>query len=562
MAIGIGYARQSRAREAETEADSLSLDAQETEIRTWADRNDWTIDRVIRDHDLSGGTLDRPGWQEVRNLVTGGGIDGVITVAVSRVARDNLLQETAWRELKSLKSTIISIREPNLDDDMLRGILGVFGQAERKRISRFVTAAVHERRKRGLHHGAAPFGLRLGGQKGDKHRRLELDPDTFPIARELADRLLAGQTSHAIWRWLVETGVPSPLVGRWSPESVRKWFSRPSIAGAILLDGELIPDTHPGVVTLDEWQRMQQLLDASRHNRDHVRMDSWLRGLVYHGCGRKMTVDTANKATGTRYLSFTCAAPDCTLRPRKGSARKIESAAAHCLIADLSALLVPQDALRAWSVAHDGARVAKTRARLEREQARLETEHSRAEHLYITGTRDASWLAEHDERYKERARAITAELAALDRPPDLARLTTLHAMARTWADAWATLALTERAVIMRQVGVVVLCGDTLHIEYQDGLATMVEQPMARNWRNGQAASLEPMSPADIRALRKRMGLTQAEFAAELAKLVDGQLIGYHSVSRWERGVISPSGMALAALRVLWDEAVEKEMETA
>ena len=554
MPIGLGYARQSRARPGETDADeSLSLDAQETEIRTWAGRNDWTIDRVIRDHDLSGGTLDRPGWQEVRNLVTGGGIDGVITVAVSRVARDNLLQETAWRELKSLKSTIISIREPNLDDDMLRGILGVFGQAERKRISRFVSAAVHERRKRGLHHGAAPFGLRLGGQKGDKHRRLEPDPDMAPIAREMADRLLAGQTSHAVWRWLVDTNVPPPQ-SNWTVNTVRRWFARPSIAGAIMLDGELVPGTHPGIVTLDEFHRMQQLLDASRHNRDHVRMDSWLRGLVRHGCGRKMTVDTSNRLSGNRYLSFTCADPDCTIRPRKGSARKIEAATAHCLIADLSSLLVPQDALRAWSAAHDGARVAKTRASLEREQARLETEHGRAEQLYITGKRDASWLAEHDERYKDRAREITAELAALDKPPDPVRLATVHTMARTWADTWATLALTERAVIMRQVGVVVLCGDELHIDYGDDLAAMVERPMARNWRNGQAASLEPMSPADIRALRTRMGLTQTEFASELAKLVDGQLIGYHSVSRWERGAISPSGTALAALHQLAERA--------
>lgn len=483
MPIGIGYARQSRARSDEPNAeDSLSLDAQESEIRKWGSRNDWTIERIIRDHDLSGGTLDRPGWQEVRSLVMGGGYDGVVTVAISRVARDNLLQEMAWRELQSLKSTIISIREPNLEDDMLRGILGVFGQAERKRIGRFVAASVAERKRRGLHHGAAPFGLRLNGRRGDRNRKLEHDPETYPIAREMAERLLSGQRPHAIWRWVDSLDIPTPLGGKWRDEMIRKWFSRPSIAGAIRIDGELIFGQHPGIVTPDEFAQMQRILAASRYLQDYVRLDSWLRGLVYHGCGKRMTNDTSNHPSGNRYLSFTCQDRSCSVRPRKGSARKVEAAATECLLTDLASLLRPADALKAWSVAHDGSGVARKRATLERERDRIAETHRRAESLYLAGRRDASWLAEQDEQYKARTREIADALAALDIPPDLTRLSGMHALAQSARAAWAELPLGARATIMRQLGTVVMCGDMLSIRYGDDMSPLVPCPTRINWR--------------------------------------------------------------------------------
>ena len=49
-----------------------------------------------------------------------------------------------------------------------------------------------------------------------------------------------------------------------------------------------------------------------------------------------------------------------------------------------------------------------------------------------------------------------------------------------------------------------------------------------------------MTPEEVKALRKVQGLTQEKFAKK---------IGVHSltVSRWERGEMSPRGMALQAL---------------
>lgn len=52
-----------------------------------------------------------------------------------------------------------------------------------------------------------------------------------------------------------------------------------------------------------------------------------------------------------------------------------------------------------------------------------------------------------------------------------------------------------------------------------------------------------MEPGQIKSIRKALGLTQEGFAKR---------IGVHkiTVSRWERGEISPRGLALAALERL------------
>lgn len=57
----------------------------------------------------------------------------------------------------------------------------------------------------------------------------------------------------------------------------------------------------------------------------------------------------------------------------------------------------------------------------------------------------------------------------------------------------------------------------------------------------------PPTPAAIRALRRRLGLTQAAFAARLG-------CSTQAVSFWERGTRAPTGLYALAVRRLLEEA--------
>ncbi len=67
-------------------------------------------------------------------------------------------------------------------------------------------------------------------------------------------------------------------------------------------------------------------------------------------------------------------------------------------------------------------------------------------------------------------------------------------------------------------------------------------------RQGKHAGVKTYTPADIdvQALRKRIGLTQEEFAAKFA-------ISLGTLRHWERGDRKPHGPALVLLRVIQKE---------
>jgi putative transcriptional regulator len=61
--------------------------------------------------------------------------------------------------------------------------------------------------------------------------------------------------------------------------------------------------------------------------------------------------------------------------------------------------------------------------------------------------------------------------------------------------------------------------------------------------------VDPMSPADIAALREKIGFSQAVMAAYLN-------VAAHTVSQWERGERRPTGAALKLLHVVRKSGVE------
>jgi putative transcriptional regulator len=71
----------------------------------------------------------------------------------------------------------------------------------------------------------------------------------------------------------------------------------------------------------------------------------------------------------------------------------------------------------------------------------------------------------------------------------------------------------------------------------------------RHLGNEQTASLEPLSPDEIRALRDGARMSQAVFARHL-----NVTTGY--VSQLERGAKHPSGAALALLNVIRRKGIE------
>lgn len=418
------YCRQSLTAD---ETDSISLAFQERESRLLAQRNGWAIlEPPILDPDVKGWDPARPGIKALLTRLERDRADVVIVYAMSRFARDYIIQETVWRQLRERGARLVSVHEPHAEDDLVRGILGVVSQAERRRMGAFLSSSFRERARRGLPHGKTPFGFR---KTDDGH--LEPDPDTAPWARDAIERIEAGES---LWGVAVAFNGEGVAGRKWEPNVIRNMVRAPAIAGGVKCGDIVTWGAHEPIIDRDRWDRLQTLLDT----RVQVRRKSepsWLEGLIFCGCGSPMYLITDRNNYRIPKRQFRCAAgphmqdfqrkrgrPACTFRPRSIMHDLAESAVIDALATDLSRLGDPEAAYQAAAARYAASdRTTGTeRTRLTRDHQKAEDERERLLVLYRRGSLDVERWEREDAALAARIATLSEALAALPTPPDRA----------------------------------------------------------------------------------------------------------------------------------------------
>ncbi len=426
------YLRQSLTRD--TPEESLSLAFQERALRELATRRGaLVLEPPIVDPDEKGWDPNRPGIEELVRRVQRQQPDAVAVYAVSRFARDNWLQEGIWRRLQQLRPGLRfeSATEPHANDELVRGILGVVSQAERKRMGRFLASSFAERAHRGLPHGKTPYGYAK-----DADGRFVIDEDAAEWVRAIADKYESGWSLWRIARWLNES---RPGGRSWEPNIVRNTLASYAMVGAIRCGDAVVWDTHEPIIDRAQWDRIQtQLVERRRIRTKNA--ESWLEGLIDCGCGAPLHL-IANVSGRTNYAQFRCAASPtfetfqrarafdvCTHSPRSIVQHKAEPAAIDTLLHDLTTLL-PPDVVSDRALARYRALTqssASTIAKLERQRSKLTGERDRLLTVYRRGSLDVDRWETDDRALSERLALIDRELAAYGSAPEPATFTATH----------------------------------------------------------------------------------------------------------------------------------------
>lgn len=424
------YGRQSLTRD---EDDSLSLDFQEREARLFAQRQGWTvIEPPILDPDVKGWDPLRPGIQDLLRRVESDRAEVVVVYAMSRFARDYILQETIWRQLRERGARLVSVHEPHAEDDLVRGILGVVSQAERRRMGAFLSSSFRERARRGLPHGKTPFGFR----KRDDGS-LEPDPEWAPWIVQIVEKLEDGWSQWKVAIWLNEIG----LAGRkWEPNVIRNTVRSPAIAGGIKCADVLTWDAHDAIIDRDRWERLGKILDSRQRVR-RKQERSWLEGIIICGCGAPMHMITDRINYDPPKRQFRCSAGPsiqefqrkrdraiCRFTPRSIMHDAAVSGAVAGLIDDLDRMLDWETTLRLAQrrfESQDGSSV-KERKRLDRAIERANDERERLLVLYRRGTLDVDRWESADQELTRQIDDLKHEREALPEPPDPIQLRASH----------------------------------------------------------------------------------------------------------------------------------------
>ena len=295
-----------------------SVDAQVAKCREWGGRNGYVIVRVFIDRARSGRASNRPDFQEMLDVAGNSDCDfqTVLVWRFSRFYRDRIESAFYKERLRKNGVSVVSINEP-VDDSAV----GRFTEGMLEAVDGFQSDIIGEDVRRGTRNlasagfflgSAAPYGMiKVEVPDGERIRnKLSPDPLTASNVRRLFDLALEEKTEGQITTLLNNEGIPNASGGRWKSKRVHDVLTNPHYAGTIVWgqssekdDPVITPNAHPGIVTQEEFDRVQALLQARAPevaNPRNIGSQHLLSGLVkcrqcganftYAPCGKKVKI--------------------------------------------------------------------------------------------------------------------------------------------------------------------------------------------------------------------------------------------------------------------------------
>jgi DNA invertase Pin-like site-specific DNA recombinase len=181
-----------------------------------AQRSDLSLVDTYIDNGASGKDFDRPAWLRLMDDIKAGRVDCIVVKDLSRFSR-NYIETCEFLEkiLPFMGVRFISVNDGydsqitgSHNEGLIIALKALVHDKHIKDISRKIHSSFEARRERGEYtRGFAPFGYqKVAGQKG----KLEPDPYTAPIVRQIFEWRASGISYHSICKRLDEQGVPTP----------------------------------------------------------------------------------------------------------------------------------------------------------------------------------------------------------------------------------------------------------------------------------------------------------------------------------------------------------------
>jgi site-specific DNA recombinase len=279
-------------RSTDEEHQPYSIGAQDTRLDAYIlSQEGWQLVHKYTD-DMSGTILDRPGLQRALSDARLHRYDLLLVYRVDRMARSVRLLAQVLEELDKAGVTFRSATEP-FDTSTPAGrlmvqMLGVFAEFERATIIDRVVAGMERKAARGgWNGGSVPWGYRYDRATGG----LEVNPDEAPLVPAIFDQHLNRRLgARSIANWLNERGHRTRGGKPWSFKLLFTVLRNRVYLGEIPFRDQWYPASHPALVDVDVFNRVQLLLDerGEDHAKRRTNPSDYLLGgmVVCAACGR------------------------------------------------------------------------------------------------------------------------------------------------------------------------------------------------------------------------------------------------------------------------------------
>ena len=297
MSVGV-YVRVSTAEQA---MNGHSIDEQIDRTRKYCEAMGWTIYRVYTDAGQSGASTNRPALQQMIRDIQSGRLDKVLVYKLDRLSRSQkdtlyLIEDVFMENHVDFVSMSESFDTSSAFGRAMIGILSVFAQLERETIKERMTMGKEARAKDGDFSGARYIPTGYDYVDG------MLVPNEFEAMqiRQIYDRIQGGEPLNKIANDMNAAGL-RPRTGKWSHQFIRRLVLQRTYIGEISYGGKWYPGKHQGIVTLEQFEQVKNVLDSRseqylQYNRRAGKANTLLGGLlVCKWCGAKYAKSTQRR---------------------------------------------------------------------------------------------------------------------------------------------------------------------------------------------------------------------------------------------------------------------------
>ena len=307
------YARVSSEKQAEKD---LSIPAQLKSLKKYALEREWDVVAEYVDEGESARTANRPAFREMISAAKKKErpFDAILVWKLSRFARnreDSILYKSL---LRKRGISVISINE-QLDESpaghLLEGIIEVIDEFYSINLSQDTKRGMKENVSRGFYNGGSiPLGYKKVKVKVGAVEKSKLAPDESeaPIVQRIFRMAVEGKGGKEITKALNADGLRTRMGKHFSTTAINNILRNEVYTGTLVwrskngnfgkagskVSGEVIrtPNTHPALVTKEDFDRVQELMTERRPSVRHPRTISsqyLLSGLLHCGrCGSAM----------------------------------------------------------------------------------------------------------------------------------------------------------------------------------------------------------------------------------------------------------------------------------
>jgi site-specific DNA recombinase len=206
------YARVSSAEQVE----GYSLDQQIDALRAWATEKGYEVLAEIKDEGWSAAYLERPGLDEVRDLVEAGGVSVVVAQDADRITREPAHRAFLDGECERFGARLLALDDWGDDThegELLRFLKGWMAKGERIKTAERTRRGRVQKARQGEIVAAHPprFGFRFLRNDRGKAVGYEVDEDQMAVVRRVF-RMVGeeGMTLYAVRKSLTAAGILSP----------------------------------------------------------------------------------------------------------------------------------------------------------------------------------------------------------------------------------------------------------------------------------------------------------------------------------------------------------------